>query len=47
MVPLQNRMARMFADDRRALRKVFMRWMLTLWTVTAVLLYGLIVMVHR
>jgi uncharacterized membrane protein len=47
MVPLQNRMTRTFADDRRALKRVFTRWMLTLWTVTAVLLYGLVVMVHH
>lgn len=47
MVPLQNRLTRIPGDDRRALKRVFVRWMLAVWTVTAILVYGLVVMVRK
>lgn len=47
IVPLQNRLTRIFADDRRALKRVFVRWIVAVWTVIAVLCYGLVTMVRR
>ena len=47
LLPLLNRLARNPSDDRRTLRRIFFRWMVAVWVVTGVLIYGLVVMVRR
>jgi len=47
LLPDQARLARVPADDRRTLRRIFLRWTLVGWTATGVLFYGLYAMVTR
>ena len=47
LLPDQARLVRIPADDRRTLRRVFLRWMVVGWLATGVLFYGLVAMVTR